>query len=144
MDSTQPTSFESIGGAPLSIFLLHPDLERAETLRGFLAQRGLTVTMFGNSFGGVVSIYADPPDIVVIHWRVGPDGGQNIAETLKADKRLCHLPILFLMPPECLEELAQSDHSPTTTICGRRRPPGLLLRIALCIERTRRQLDANP
>ncbi len=145
MDSTQPTSFESIGGAPLSIFLLHPDLERAETLRGFLAQRGLTVTMFGNSWVALVSIYADPPDIVVIHWRVGPDGGQNIAETLKADNAFVHLPILFLMPPECLEELAQLDHFPYDDyLLEDAALPGLLLRIALCIERTRRQLDANP
>jgi len=145
MDSTQPTSFESIGGAPLSIFLVHPDSERAEIQREFLAQRGLTVTVFDNGAEALVSVYADPPDIVVVHWRVGPDGGRSVAETLKADNAFVHLPVLFLMPPECLEELARLEHFPYDDyLLEDAALPGLLLRVALCIERTRRQLDANP
>jgi len=80
---------------PNLVAFLDTDEMVAEMYAFGLGERGFRVTIHHSGAELMATVGSDPPDLVVIDW-VLPGGGAAILAAIRADDRICAVPILIL------------------------------------------------
>ena len=70
--------------------------EILETFGELLADAGHRVTCCGTGMGALLRIGAERPDLVLLDLNLGDLSGFDIHRTLRADRQLADIPVLFI------------------------------------------------
>ena len=125
--------------------IVHTDAAEAAALAARFESGAVAPSICDDGSKALATLYNDPPDLIVVHQDVPPDGGVPLARALKDDNVFAHLPILLLVPPLGVQTLLAGGDYPFDDFIHDDAPTeDLLARASLCILRAKRQLDANP
>lgn len=129
------------------VVLISPDNQLADRLQLLLSEKGNALLFhFSEIQKALFFIYNSPPDMILIHFDNFEAESYSFTRTLKMDNIFGHLPIvLFLNPESSLFSLELCEEAIFDDYCILPfTDKDLLIRLNLVLQRSYRELDANP
>ena len=78
------------------VVVVSADQELLQSIDKSLAERGVSVRIFGKVGTAVPDIWNDPPDLALIDTRIGRDSGFKLCERIRSSLQIPPIPILLL------------------------------------------------
>lgn len=131
-----------MSGAPLQTLVLAGfDAGLNETLRTFLEELGYRVQSTRHFTDIMLTLQEAPPELLLLAW--SPASALAL-DAVKHDRAFGHLPVLILLQQEHVPGVDWSSVSCDDFITLPVNDAELAARVALCIERSNRDINANP
>lgn len=78
------------------ILVVDDEPDFATIVQGNLEKEGFKVEVAYNGADGLAKVKANPPDAIVLDVMMPEKDGYQVCKELKADQRLCEIPVLLL------------------------------------------------
>jgi PleD family two-component response regulator len=128
-----------------SIVFADDDAAMRLLVASVLRSAGHDVRLAENGAQALGEVHHEPPDLIVLDYRMGPPDGFQVCRELKADPRFAHLPVLILTGEGQLEErLTGFDAGADDYLAKPFDTRELLARVSAMLRLAHRGLERNP
>ncbi|HEX8319948.1 response regulator [Longimicrobium sp.] len=127
--------------------ILYADDEEGlrQMVSDFLRHAGHEVRLAENGTQALAEVRRQPPDMVILDYRMGRPDGLEVCRDIKADPRVSHLPVLILTAQSSIEDrLGGFEAGADDYLAKPFDPRELLARVSALTRQVQRVLDRNP
>ncbi len=132
--------------SPTSLVLVADNnVESGERIASMLNAAGLVPKLVDDGFKALDAFFAQPPQCVVIRYKMPARGTRSLLDEIKADNVYGHLPAIIIVTPKEIEAEIDWHHNPADDyVVEPFSGAELISRIRMCWARAQRDVNANP
>lgn len=131
-------------GHGIILCALDAQADASPTYADLLRAAGFSVTVASGASKVLEAIHIEPPACLVVPYSDAPDVAELLLHELKSDHAYGHLPVVFLLSEAHAESMVWEKVPGDDYVVLPASAEQVSSRLRLCIERSSRDLDANP
>ncbi|OIO38509.1 MAG: hypothetical protein AUJ75_02655 [Candidatus Omnitrophica bacterium CG1_02_49_10] len=127
------------------ILIVDDDPDIRDVLKLILSGEGYDVYEASNGEEALIRLYKEPPELMIVDYKMPGISGGEVCKKIKADILLAHIPIIMLTARgEVQDKVRGIDEGADDYMVKPFEPVELLARVKMIMRRSSRDLDANP
>lgn len=129
----------------IKILIVDDDPDIRDVLKLTLAEENYEILEAGDGEEALKAVQKNPPDLVLLDYKIPKIDGREVCRRLKSDLLLRHLPIIMVTGKgEIKDKVDGIDAGADDYVVKPFEPKELMARIRMILRHTERDLEANP